>query len=279
MRLKILYLSLLIFISCKKEVTENQLQKKKAKVNALLLGTFHFNNFNPKNNGDVLQVQIPDILTAKRQQELKEITTAIVAFKPDKIFVEYHHSKQEKLDSLYANFEEEDYKLKRNEIFQIGFRVAKELQHKRVYAMDYNTSFPYGDVIEAMKNANQFHLIEKDSLELVKIEKFENSLYNSNKTLAELLFYQNDNKRRIEDINWYLSLANQAGKKDNFIGAFLTSEWYKRNLYMYSLIQKNITTKDDKIMILAGASHIGMFKDFIDKNPEWKVSELKENME
>ena len=73
-------------------------------------------------------------------------------------------------------------------------------------------------------------------------------------------------------------MANQAGKKDNFIGAYLASEWYKRNLYMYSLIQKSTSLKDDKIMILAGASHIGMFKDFIDKNPEWRTKELKEIM-
>jgi 6-phosphogluconolactonase/glucosamine-6-phosphate isomerase/deaminase len=48
---------------------------------------------------------------------------------------------------------------------------------------------------------------------------------------------------------------------------------------MYSIIQKSIEKKDKKIMILGGSSHIAMFKDFIDHNPEWKTVELKEIME
>ena len=32
-------------------------------------------------------------------------------------------------------------------------------------------------------------------------------------------------------------------------------------------------------MVLAGASHIGVFKDFIDKNPEWQSVELEAIME
>lgn len=130
-----------------------------------------------------------------------------------------------------------------------------------------------------MKNAKQYHLIEKDSLELIKIENFTNKLFASNKTLSEMLFYENDSLKRKEDINWYLSIANQGGEKNNFIGAHLASEWYKRNLYIYSIIQKSIDQNDNKIMILSGANHIAMFKDFIDYNPEWETIELIEIME
>ena len=65
---------------------------------------------------------------------------------------------------------------------------------------------------------------------------------------------------------------------NDYTSAYLASEWYRRNLYMYALIQKSVESKDEKIMIIGGNSHIAMFKDFIDKNLEWKTTELKDIM-
>ncbi len=282
---KILTLGILIFfVSCfeNESVEKNSFieTQNQFKMDVLLLGTFHFANFNPENNGDVLEVNVPDVLTDDNQKELEKITELISEFKPDKIFLEYPYSKQNQLDSAYSKFEVIDYsQTKRTEIIQLGFRVAKRLKHKKVYAMDYRTDFPYDSLINQMEKAKQFHLIEKDSIELDRIEKYENKMFASNKLLSEILFYNNDQENRKLDINWYLSVANQGGTKDNFVGAYLASEWYRRNLYMYSIIQKTIEKNDKKIMILAGASHIGMFKDYIDKNPEWKTTELKDIMQ
>lgn len=257
----------------KEEITEATLE-------VLLLGTFHFENFNPKNNGDLLSVSVPDVLLDKHQRELERIAAAITTFNPDKVFLEYSYEKQNRLDSSYTNFNPKDYSKKsRNEIIQLGFRVAKNLEHERVYAIDVRTDFPYDSLITEMQKAKQFDLLEKDSLELVAIEAFENKMFASNKTLSDMLFYQNSEAQRRADLNWYLSVANQGGAKDNFVGAYLASEWYRRNLYMYSLIQKNIAPEDKRIMVLAGASHIGVFKDFLDKNPEWKTIELNTIMD
>jgi len=275
---------LLLLIACSEknseEKTISKVTENPSKIDVLLLGTFHFANFNPENNGDVLEINVPDILTDENQKELEKIAQAISDFRPDKIFLEYPYSKQAKLDTIYKDFNETDFsQAKRNERVQLGFRVAKKIKHKQVFAMDYRTEFPYDSLVNQMQKAKQFHLIEKDSLELERIEKFENEMFASNKSLSEVLFYNNDQDNRQSDINWYVSVSNQGGTKDNFVGAYLASEWYRRNLYMYSIIQKTIEKNDERIMILAGASHIGMFKDFIDKNPEWKTTELKDIME
>jgi hypothetical protein len=282
---KILSLGFLIlFVACSENNSEEKVISKEtqnqSKMNVLLLGTFHFANFNPENNGDVLEIIVPDVLTDENQKELEKIAKAISDFNPDKIFLEYPYAKQAKLDTVYKDFNETDYsQAKRSELVQLGFRIAKELNHRQVFAMDYRTDFPYDSLANQMKKAKQFHLIEKDSLELERIEKFENEMFASDKSLSEILFYYNDQYNRECDLNWYLSVANQGGAKNNFVGAYLASEWYRRNLYMYSIIQKTIEKNDKRIMILGGASHIGVFKDFIDKNHEWKTTELKDIME
>lgn len=48
---------------------------------------------------------------------------------------------------------------------------------------------------------------------------------------------------------------------------------------MWSLVLKDLDTTDERIMILAGASHIALIKEFIDKSDTWESVELKEAME
>ncbi len=219
---------LILFVACsdnkseEKTITNNT--QNQSKMNVLLLGAFHFANFNPENNGDVLEINVPDVLTNENQKELERIAKAISDFKPDKIFLEHRYSKQNQLDSVYNKFKITDYsKAKRTEIIQLGFRTAKMLNHERVFAMDYRTDFPYDSLVNQMEKAKQFHLIKKDSLELERIEKFENEMFASNKLLSEVLFYNNEQDNRQSDINWYLSVANQGGSKDNFVGIILPS--------------------------------------------------------
>ncbi len=273
-----------IFISCQEnrkieEKNEPNIEEKKT-IDVLLVGTFHFENFNPENNSDIVQKQVSDVLTEENQAELKKISQRIIDFKPNKIFVEYSFKNQTKLDSLFNSFPKNaDFKnQKRDELYQIGFRVAKKLNHENLYAIDTRTSFPYDSLLKQMKKAKQFDLIHKDELELKQLEETANELFSSNKSLSEILFFYNQSEYRKSDVNWYLSLANQGGEIDNFVGSHLASEWYKRNLQMYSIIQKSIERGDKRIMILAGSSHIAMFKDFIDYNPDWKTVELKNIM-
>jgi len=274
-------LVLLNFTSCQSKRDEMQSEIKEretATLEVLLLGTFHFRNYDPENNGDLVTSKIPDVLTNEHQLELEKIAKHILQFKPDKIFVEYPFSRQARLDSIYSAFPKNaDFKTqKRTETSQIGFRLAKLLEHERVFAMDVRTTFPYDSLIEAMEAADQFDLIKKDEEELVLLEKNANALFSSEKSLSEMIFYHNRAAFRKSDINWYVNLANQAGDMDNFVGVHLASQWYQRNLHMYSIIQKTVQKSDEKIMILAGASHIAMFDEFIGYKPEWRAIELEE---
>ncbi|MGA9651029.1 DUF5694 domain-containing protein, partial [Pedobacter sp.] len=63
---------------------------------------------------------------------------------------------------------------------------------------------------------------------------------------------------------------------ESFAGAFSVSEWYRRNLYMYSLVQKITLSTDKKIVILLGAGHISMIKEFIELENKFKIVELKD---
>ena len=123
-----------------------------------MLGTFHFKDagldgYKPKH--DV------DILSETRQKELQQVLDQIRKFKPTKIAVEWKKSRQARLDSLYTEYLEGRFELKSNEIYQIGFRMGKELGHTKLYAIDAPArSFDDYQTEEAY-NAKEIYFKEK----------------------------------------------------------------------------------------------------------------------
>ena len=94
--------------------------------------------------------------------------------------------------------------------------------------------------------------------------------------MTELLVDCNTKESNTENVKWYLETANKAGKTNNFVGAYLVSEWYRRNLYMYSLIQKLTENKDHKIMVLLGAGHTAILREFLKYDSDFEIVELKD---
>ncbi|WP_273277770.1 DUF5694 domain-containing protein [Maribacter polysiphoniae] len=258
-------------------------QEKSHVKEALLIGTFHYNN----PGADVAKTKSLDILSEDSQLELKKISSEIKNYNPTKIFVEWPYNEQKELDSLYliytkGNYFDNDslsnFYLK-NEIFQLAFRVAKENNLKKVYAIDYATPFPFEDVMKEIEDNNQSDLKKRIEEGISKFTVDFDHKIESGVSLTELTYFVNSQEMRKFSNYFHNDLMLLAGGTNDFSGPLLTSEWFKRNLYMWSLIQKNVTKSDERIMVLAGTSHVAMLELFIKENDNWKVKELQQVME
>lgn len=246
-------------------ITFNLSSAQTKKKQILLFGSFHFEN----PGLDVAKVNTFNVMSDKSQKELENITDKIKKFGPDKIFIEWNYQKQDKLDKFYNKNTDSLLRKDSDEIVQIALRSAKKLGHKKLYAIDYNdTDFPYDSLVNGMKAANQFDLVKKNE-ETMKHYETDFNAKITKYSLTQLLLDVNK-----QGITWYLQTAIKGGKTDNFVGAYLVSEWYRRNLYMYALIQKLTENKDDKIMVLLGAGHTAMIREFVEHNPEYEIVEL-----
>ncbi|MBD1262576.1 hypothetical protein HZY62_18405 [Maribacter polysiphoniae] len=258
-------------------------QERPHVIEALLIGTFHYNN----PGADVAKTKSFDILSEDSQLELKKISSKIKNYNPTKIFVEWPYNEQKELDSLYliytkGNYFDNDnlsnFYLK-NEIFQLAFRVAKENNLKKVYAIDYATPFPFEDVMKEIEDNNQSDLKKRIEEGISKFTVDFDQKIESGVSLTELTYFVNSQEIRKFSNYFHNDLMLLAGGTNDFSGPLLTSEWFKRNLYMWSLIQKNVTRSDERIMVLAGTSHVAMLELFIKENDNWKVKELQQVME
>ena len=118
-----------------------------------------------------------------------------------------------------------------------------------------------------MQKANQSDLLKA-------METFPE--YSTSNSLITRLLEMNTPQYRKLDCSWYINYTNRGGAATNFVGAYLTSEWYKRNLYMYSMVQKLTTTTDENVVVLLGASHIAMIERFIKDDDRFEIVELKD---
>jgi pheromone shutdown protein TraB len=257
-----------------------------AQKQALLIGTFHFHN----PGMDAVKVNTFDVMSPASQKELEYITDQIKKFHPDKIFVEWNYKDQKGLDSLYqlyttgayGTFVEAKYKgkkdynfYKKNEIIQLAFRAAKKAGLKQVNAIDYPMNLPFDTVMKVINSSGQSGLMNEINATIAEQGKLTNEKI-SKMNLTALLEDNNTSTYRTMNNGLYIKYFNKAGLQNNFAGADGVTAWYKRNLYMYSLIQKATQPQDQRIMILLGSGHVSMINKFIDDEQAFKVVELKD---
>lgn len=258
----------------KETATEEKSQKE-----VLLIGTFHFNN----PGADVVKTKSFDILKEESQKELEEIASNIKDYNPSKIFVEWPHDEQAELDSLYDLYKAgvyfnndnlSDYEMK-NEIIQLAFRTAKMNNLDNVHAIDYNeTDFPFDSLMQVVGSTNQTDIQKSFTDAIQKITSEFDGKISEGSSLKELLYYLNTSEMRQFANKFHNETPLLVGDYTNFIGPYLTAEWYKRNLYMWSLVQKKTDENDQRIMLLVGSSHAAIMEYFIINNSTWKVTEL-----
>lgn len=123
-------LYLLVFFS---SLSMNAQQTLKEPTQLLLLGTFHFSN----PGLDAVKFKSADISSDARQKEIRDVVNRIKSFQPDKIFIEAGIDQQTLIDSQYSAYLKGNYELSINETNQVGFRLAKELGHNKLYCIDY----------------------------------------------------------------------------------------------------------------------------------------------
>lgn len=243
----------------------------------LTLGTFHFHLVKSQFGVDF------DINSKDKQKEINEIIKQIENYKPTKIFVEWEYSKQNQLDELFnlylkdKTFELIKQKYGKNEtmyfeseVQQLGFKLADKLGHKKLYAFDYLLNEPNDTVMVAIQKANQTDLMNDIQKEFGEYGQTIITKFQEEKSIKNLLLFFNDKELEDKLNSGYISLFNKAGSKNDFSGAYFVSERFKRNLYMYSLIQKQIDKTDERILVIVGGQHSAAFRDFIrdDKNLE-----------
>lgn len=235
----------------------------------LVVGTFHMAN----PGRDLADVRADDMLQPKRQQEIAELVAALKKFAPTKIAVEAEYGNKRTVQE-YANYLAGKYTLSSNEIDQIGFRLAKEMNLKEVYPVDVMEDFPWQHVVNwAKANGADEKLNALMDDGTARINR-ENAFLHSHSVL-ETLAYINSDGEVAEDVGWYYR-ASQFGDPYDDAGSELLTQWFKRNIEIYNNIHKLIETPNDRVLVIYGSGHLGWLRQNTSNDPSVRLSTLDE---
>ena len=239
-------------------------QQNKTKV--LLLGCFHFDN----PGLDVAKFDNANVLSPQRQSEISKIVNQLKEFKPDKIFVEVPVDRQEKLDSNINLYLADKYTLKASETQQLGYRLVKELELPKLFAVDYNdAAFPFDSLMRSASEAKQFQLLQSITSSIDSVQRYFNESLKKN-TIQEMLLKENSPPMMDLQTGWYFNLL-VAGNPGNHVGSYLTSEWWRRNMVIYENILKRLNGKEEKILVIFGSGHTALLNEMMRFNKNFEL--------
>jgi hypothetical protein len=259
------FLTLLFLITAITLVGENP-----SSVQVMVLGMYHMGN----PGLDLHNVKADDVTKPERQKELVEVADQLAKFNPTKIALERVSKTEDFTDEKYATFKIEDLATNRDERYQIGYRLAKLLNHSKVYAIDEDSEtidyFPYGAVEKfAKENGKEKVLVDMGNETEKKMKAFEES--QKTKSVKQLLLSMNDPKEINSDQGWYYSLF-QFANHGSQPGAELNAYWYMRNAKIFSKLVL-IAKPGDRIVVLFGAGHNFWLRHFAQQTPGYVLVE------
>lgn len=239
------------------------------KLKVMLLGTFHFDN----PGLDVAKFKTANVLSTNRQAEIQDVITRLKKLNPDKIFIEQEPAQQAKLDSLLQQYKEGKWQAKANEIYQLGFRLAKELPATTLNAVDYHdAAFPFDSLMKVAQAEKQMQLLQHIKTIIDSIQKtFNQELQTS--TIREMLIHHNSGQYLQAGVGWYFNLLT-AGGKDNHVGSYLVSEWWRRNMVIYENILKRLDGNEKSVLVIFGSAHAALLKEFMRFNPNIELVDV-----
>lgn len=244
--------------------------KEGPKASILFVGSYHMSN----PGADEFNLESDDVLTDKRQKEIEILVDRLAAFKPTMIAVEapYMDSATIAKYQLYVNGKKE---LRRSEEEQIGFRLAKMLGHDSIYPIDVRMEFMPPDFEKAViaKPEEYGPLIgELNEYGNKAIEQMGTWLEEG--TVSDMLYNMNRPEFLAINHELYFRFFFPIVAGDNYAGADLLTNWYKRNLHIMGNLHKIGFTPEDRILVVYGQGHIPIFQQIAESSPYLEVVDV-----
>ncbi len=226
----------------------------------LLLGTYHMAN----PGLDSVNLEADDVLSARRQAEIEELVGKLAAFRPTKIMVEAPYLSRDDPDA-YRKYLAGEHELGRNEIEQIGFRLARRMNMPTIVPIDFQMRMSglRPDELDpdwrppsppAEQASSQAQTQPREPSEEERILR--------NSTVREYLLRLNDPERVAANhsANYLGNLMPDPSTPALYRRTDLLLNWYQRNLRMMANIVREAEERD-RVLVLVGSGHLKLLGD------------------
>jgi len=228
-----------------------------APAEVMVLGVVHMSN----PGKDLHNLEVDDVLAPRRQGEIRAVTAALAKFRPTKVAVEWP---ADTVAERYPKYLAGALAPSRNEVVQLGFRLAKTAGARGVFGIDVDGDFPY----EAVKTFADAHgeagVLAAQGAAVDSFLANEQAILAA-KGVAAALRNLNDPARLAGDNAFYRTTLRIGAGKDQ-PGADLLTAWYHRNfLICANLVQ--LAAPGDRVVAIYGSGHAFLLRQCVKETP------------
>ena len=250
-------------------------------VRVMLLGTYHMDN----PGLDEVNVDADDVLSDRRQAELRDLADRLVEWDPDRIALERPYDRADEVNEIYRAYRsgEREYDREetfpaqhpdrndpatecRNEVVQVGFRLADRLDHDYVAAIDEHPDEsryeddPFEDREIDSARKTDVPLTEPQEMQREADDRLASS------TIPEYFAWMNGG----DQWRWNHDLMFDQGIRatdDTFGSPIALGYWYDRNLRMVHHLWRTMDPDDERILLVVGSGHVRVLRHLLTEAP------------
>jgi hypothetical protein len=236
-----------------------------AKIQVLNFATFHM-----RATPDAHSIEF-DQKSDKSKNEVHAIARQLAKFKPTVIIVEKLPRYNDTLKQNYSEYLKNPSMkfIAPSEIELLAFELGRLTGVEQMYGINHKLGYNYRienkivNSIDSLTTKEFFKDPFKNFPEMGKNQ--------SNYSILDKLKLHNKNSFLDFLIEGNADILTHVGTPNNFEGADEAAKFYKRNLRMYSNLNRIQLKKTDRVFILMGATHTAFFRDFISRSPKYKM--------
>lgn len=226
----------------------------KSPARVMLLGLFHFDN----PGLDAVKYTPRDVMQPAGQAYLQGLSERLARFAPTQVLLEYPAKRDALINQRYADYLAGKFELRRNEIYQLGFRVARLAGLPRVQGFDVQTP---GEVA-LWGYLPQVPEAGRKMMTVVAAESRRQNDMHRTLSLQDLLKQSNTAEEDRRNKGFYMVLNDVAAAQGLFHGADASADWWHRNMRMYALIQTH-AQPGERVLVIAGSGHTAILRDLL----------------
>lgn len=241
-------------------------------IEVTLLGSYHMDN----PGQDAVNVDADDVLSAARQAELETLAGRLASRAPALVAAEWPRERQADLDAVYDAYRGRDgdesllAEYRRNEVVQIGCRLADRLGHDRVAAVDYPLRLerhmdeePEYTLREGMERAAEdldAYDFDPEAMAAERDERLQSS------TLPEYFRWINSESNLHANEGMFAAGLSLTDPGD-YVGTQLLVGWYDRNLRIVQHLRWAVEDDTESVLLVVGSGHVHVLRHLLDRAP------------
>jgi Family of unknown function (DUF5694) len=235
-------------------------------VQVMLLGTHHFAN----PGLDEVKLQVDDVLAPERQKEIVALVEQLARWRPDQIAVEWPNTDSRSLHAQYVRYRAGTLDPSRNEVVQVGFRLAARLGLSTVEAIDHQMRIG-NDSAGALfaRRPDLKEIADRVSAAAQRESDSRASAFARLSIVAQLTEENGDSSLHAGNSRGMFGALLPLGEGTNYGGPQVLARWYERNLIMVHHLYRSLRPDTRRVLVIVGAGHVPPMRNLLDEAPQF----------